>query len=129
MISVKLYTGGGGEPDDMESFIQETGRAGRDGKVSCSLLFFGKRELNKSRTSEQLITYCKNEDNQCCRKIIFADFDNCEKCTTSSSVSKCMCCYICKRSCGWGQCHLKVTISFFNYLMCEQDIKICYIRI
>ena len=88
-----------GVPEDMESFIQETGRAGRDGKPSCSLLLYGRRELNKRRTSEQLIKYCRNEDNHCCRKTIFADFDDCERYSTSSSISKCMCCYVCKQSC------------------------------
>lgn len=97
-----------GVPEDMESFIQETGRAGRDGKLSSSLLFYSRRELNKRRTSEQLIKYCQNEDNQCCRKVIFADFDNCERFSTSNSISKCMCCYVCKQSCECGQCQLKL---------------------
>lgn len=97
-----------GVPEDMESFIQETGRAGRDGKLSCSLLFYSRRELNKRRTSEQLIEYCRNEDRQCCRKLIFSNFDDDETCTNSHSISKCMCCYVCKQSCECGQCELKL---------------------
>ena len=57
-----------GVPEDMETFIQETGRAGRDGQLSCSLLFYGKRDLNKKRTTSQLIEYCKNESKLCCKK-------------------------------------------------------------
>ena len=69
-----------GVPEDMETFIQEIGRARRDGRLSCSLLFYGKRDLNKKCTSHQLITCCKNEDRLCC---IFEDFDKSEQFSTS----------------------------------------------
>ena len=98
-----------GVPDDMETFIQETGRAGRDGKVSCSLLFYSKGDLNKKRTSEQLINYCKNEGKVCCRQLVFTDFDKSEE---SSRIDGCMCCCICKQSCQCRQCELKLKDVF-----------------
>ena len=84
-----------GVPEDMETFIQETGRAGRDGRLSCSLLFYGKRDLNKRRTSDQLIAYCTNEGKKCCKTLIFADFDKREQSATGSN--KCVCCCVCKQ--------------------------------
>ena len=54
-----------GVPEDAETYVQETGRAGRDGKLSCALLFYGKGELGKKRTSELMKTSCTNRD-RCC---------------------------------------------------------------
>ena len=91
-----------GVPSDMETFIQETGRAGWDGELSCSLMLYSKTDLNRKRTTEQLIEYCKNEDKQCAKKVIFADFDN---------VTSCLCCWICKEKCTCGQCESNFVVS------------------
>lgn len=101
-----------GVPEDMETFIQETGRAGRDGKPSCSLMLYSKRDLNKKHTSEQIIEYCKNDSRQCGRELIFADFDKHQLVATPSSGTGCMCCWICRSSCKCGQCDLNL-INFF----------------
>lgn len=54
-----------GVSEGVEPYVQETGQAGTDGKLSCALLFYGKGELGKKRTSELMKTYCKNKDGQC----------------------------------------------------------------
>ena len=41
-----------GVPEDEEMYGQETGRAGRDDLMSCALLFYGRGDLGKKRTSE-----------------------------------------------------------------------------
>lgn len=104
-----------GVPEDMETFIQETGRAGRDGQLSCSLLFYGKRDLNKKHTSSQLIDYCKNERKLCCKKIVFADFDTCDMDQLSTSTTGCLCCCVCKETCLCGQCELKLENFYIGY--------------
>ena len=57
-----------GVPDDEEMYVQETGRAGRDGALSCALLFHGRGDLGKKRTSEGMIKYCINPDKDCRKK-------------------------------------------------------------
>ena len=50
-----------GVPEDAEMYVQESGRAGRDGQTSCALLVYGKRDRCKTYTSEHMIKYCQNE--------------------------------------------------------------------
>ena len=62
-----------GLPDDIESYIQETGRVGRDGLPSLAILL----EVRGSshRVSESLKMYRKNDD-RCRRDVLFEDTDN-----------------------------------------------------
>ena len=60
-----------GAPDDEEMYFQETGRAGRHGALSCALLFHGRGDLGKKRTSEVMIKYCINPDKYCRKKNYF----------------------------------------------------------
>ncbi len=60
-----------GLPDDVSSYIQETGRAGRDGLLSKAILL-------KARTycwvGEDIKLYAANET-ECRRQVIFRDMD------------------------------------------------------
>lgn len=88
-----------GVPEDAEMYVQESGRAGRDGHMSHARLYYGRRDLSRNYTSEHMIKYCHN-DSQCRKKILFQDFDGCQ-----NIVSKgCMCCDICKKKCMCGKC-------------------------
>ena len=60
---------------DIESHVQETGRAGRDGFLSCSLLLHGGDDTRTA--SEQMVKYSKNSS-VCRRKLRFEDFEDCE---------------------------------------------------
>ena len=88
-----------GIPADAEMYVQESGRAGRDGQMSCALLVYGKRDLRKAYTSEHMIKYCKNTD-QCRKKILFENFEGCEKIVSKG----CMCCDVCSKQCTCGKC-------------------------
>ena len=48
-----------GPPDDIESYIQETGRAGRDGRVSLALLLH--RSSKGEKIDEQFMEYINND--------------------------------------------------------------------
>ena len=63
-----------GLPDDIESYIQNTGRVGRDGLPSLAILL----EVRGSshRVSESLKMYRKNYD-RCRRDVLFEDTDTC----------------------------------------------------
>lgn len=63
-----------GSSSDVESHIQESGRAGRDGFLSCSLVLYGKED--NWNTSQQMIVYCNN-CTICQRKLLFEDFEIC----------------------------------------------------
>lgn len=66
-----------GVPQNAEMYIQESGRAGRDGKLSCALLLKGRHDLDKRYTSTQMIEYCKGL-HKCRRLIQYQDFPECE---------------------------------------------------
>ena len=97
--------------EDMETFIQKIGWAGRDGKTSSLLMLYSNRDLNKRLTSDQIIEYCKNDDRHCRRELIFADFDNNQSATISSG-SGCMCFWICINTCKCGQCDLNLNNNY-----------------
>lgn len=42
-----------GVPEDIETYVQETGRAGRDGLPSCALMFHGKGDLGKEQLNSK----------------------------------------------------------------------------
>ena len=87
-----------GPPEDIEQYLQATGRAGRDGEVAHAVLLFGKGM--KRHVDESMIKYCEN-NTVCRRRALFDDFDTC-KC--SPRTRGCMCCDLCSVSCVCGNC-------------------------
>ena len=90
-----------GVSEDCEMYVQESGRAGRDGLQSYSITYYGKGDLNKKFISPQMIKYCRNEDSLCRRQILFEDFGKCQ-CIVKSSL--CLCCDVCRLKCDCGKC-------------------------
>lgn len=48
-----------GPSEDVEAYMQETGRAGHDGKISCALLFVSKSDLCAKGRHSSMLNYCK----------------------------------------------------------------------
>ena len=67
-----------GVPEDAEMYVQESGRAGRDGKPACALLMKSGCDVSQRYTSKQMIEYCTNESSLCRRSILYRDFPSCE---------------------------------------------------
>ena len=62
-----------GPPKDMDSFVQEFGRAGRDGKTSMALLLFHGKQCEN--LDNDMKTYVTNTD-QCRRKCLLSAYNS-----------------------------------------------------
>lgn len=92
-----------GPSKDVEGYMQEVGRAGRDGKKSCALLFWSKKDISSQLTDQQMIDYCKGKD--CRRNTLLQYFD--KACSYSPNCSGCSCCDMCFMKCMCHECNLK----------------------
>jgi len=80
-----------GVPEDDEMYIQDSRRAGRDGKPAFALLMKNAYDLRVA--SKEMKYYCVNTDSLCRKSILFRDFPSCELCSQG-----CMCCDVCART-------------------------------
>ena len=85
---------------DVESYVQESGRAGRNGKIACATTFFKASDLDARRVSKDMINYCQNKD-QCRRSLLFSHFDSA---ITENEPHGCVCCDVCALSCKCEDC-------------------------
>jgi len=87
-----------GAPNDIHSYIQETGRGGRDGKVTVAKLF-NVSKLNRF-CDKDMLRYIKNTS-ECHRDVLFRNTDDY---THADMGKKYLCCDICKLKCDCGSC-------------------------
>ena len=98
-----------GAPSDIEMYVQEVGRGGRDGLLTYALLFNSARLLKSC--SKAMLDYCSNTS-ICRRNVLFQDFDK-----TGSAIkgTGCECCDICLKTCKCKSCETKLE-SFYNFM-------------
>lgn len=95
--------------NDIESYIQETGRCGRDGFTSNAVLFHSKAD--ERIISPLMVNYCHN-NNSCC-DMLFSDFDGCN--TSEKPCSLCMCCDICALNCKCENCIISTCLVHYAF--------------
>ena len=108
-----------GVPEDIKTYVQETGRAGRDGLPSCALIMYRKSDISKTRTSEQMRGYCINATKLCCKVALFSDFDGCDDVIKEGG---CQCCDICRKECIFTTCQRSVDNFLFWMLTTKINI-------
>lgn len=89
-----------GTPNDLESYVQETGRAGRDVKTNATAMLY------PTARGMQFVDKCMkayiNNHSKCRRKLLFKDFllsrDH------PDTLSACKCCDICACDCICDEC-------------------------
>ena len=57
-------------------YVQESGRAGRDGQLSCTVILKIPSDLKKNLCSPQIIECCNTKS--CQRSILYKDFSGCK---------------------------------------------------
>lgn len=87
-----------GVTEDVETYIQQIGRAGRDGKPALALLL--NLSSSKKKVSNNMKDYGKNSE-ICRRKVLFSDIDDY---VHKEKLPKCLCCDICGRECDCKNC-------------------------
>ena len=85
-----------GPSADIESYVQESGRIGRDGQPATAVLYFEDSDLSAIKhVSQEMKEYCKNVG-KCRKNVLFAGFDQSLTVDVSaSSLCTDMCCDIC----------------------------------
>lgn len=103
-----------GLPSDIESYVQETGRASRDGLPSLATLVIKNKKTGGGRFVEKPMKEYAINQTVCRRDELFSQFDNYHR---SYQGPLCLCCDICLKSCTCTHCsshHSTYTLIHLN---------------
>ena len=90
-------------PSDTEEYIQETGRAGRDGLPCYATLFYSHRDIGNTYMDNSIVNYCKNKS-ICRRQFLFSEFDY----NPLDKPKDCKCCDLCALICQCEDCEFVI---------------------
>ena len=94
-----------GPPEDLEMYVQETGRGGRDNVLSNAILYYNKRDIAaNSHATEEVKRYCENMS-ECRRALLMRQFTD-E--ALDLPLHRHLCCDICACVCLCEDCDLNV---------------------
>ena len=86
-------------PDDLESYLQETGRASRDGNPAFAVMYYNDADISRTHVTQQMKDYCRLKDS-CRREFLLKDFDG----EQNFMITRCKCCDICGLICECIDC-------------------------
>ncbi|CAG2187190.1 recQ [Mytilus edulis] len=88
-------------PRNLSDFVQEIGRAGRDGRPARSILFYCKRDIsnNVPEIKNDIVQYCN--DDTCLRSCMLSQFG-----FEKGDMIDHECCMYCKESCKCIECEI-----------------------
>ena len=98
-----------GPSSDVEAYVQETGRSGRDGLQSTAVLFLRESEQQPrdEGTEQPMQVYCMNSS-ICRRQLLMSEF-TAETIERPSSLHEC--CDVCQRECRCEACECTAALS------------------
>ena len=103
-----------GPPADIETYIQEVGRSGRDGKPATAILFYIPVDFRgRPGVSPSMKEYCINTS-EYRRKVLMRNFGITGRITYPAT--KCLCCDMCALTRSCGSCRLPESYLYFKEL-------------
>ena len=107
-----------GPPADIETYIQEVGRSGRDGRLATAILFYQPTDFRgRPGISNSMKAYCINAS-ECRRKVLMRDFSVSGDGGIEFPSRKCLCCDVCAVACSCSLCQLPEPYIYFKELTC-----------
>ena len=88
-------------PNDVEEYVQETGRSGRDGECTIAVLYYGKSDGYSDKLSAEMKHYINNSV-VCQRELLMSTFGDPSQVPKPSKLH--LCCDICAKRCQCGHC-------------------------
>ena len=103
-----------GPPTDIETYLQEVGRGGRDGQPATAILLYQPTDFRgKPGVTEAMKMYCTNTT-ACRREELMKYFDVAGSVTYPAK--KCLCCDVCARTCSCQSRNLPDSYVYFKEL-------------
>jgi superfamily II DNA helicase RecQ len=90
-----------GAPHSIDGYMQQSGRAGRDGNPSWSVTYYHPSDISTIATDRHTREFCLLES--CRRKYLLQHFTP-EDATSTNVLSLCLCCDNCQKICKCGSC-------------------------